>query len=225
MRLVPIVLLVANLLVAVLFLIEGRGASSTSEPPQREIHPESIRIVAMDREPRVAPGAKITDEPREPPLACATWGGFAGSQIAAAENRLAPLELGARLSRSESAATTNYLVIVPPIARRSDLNARVDELKRAGITDQFVINDGDLRNGISLGFFRSEEAANRHLAYLQARGVGDAIVKPRPSGNLIVTLQIRDLTAAERTKLEAIASGPSSAELKFQPCPSPGVPG
>lgn len=222
MRLVPIVLLVANLLVAASFLLEWRSASSTGDPPRPEIRPESIRIVGMDVAARVEPGAKTVDEVREPPLACATWGGFPESQVAAAENRLAPLELGARLSRSETATTTNYLVIVPPIARRPDLNARVEELKRAGITDQFVISDGDLRNGISLGFFKSEEAAHRHLAYLQAKGVSDAVVQPRPSGNLTVTLQIRDLTAAERAKLEAIASGP---ELKFRPCPSPGAPG
>jgi len=226
MRLVPIVLLGVNILVAVFFfLIEGRGTSRTSEPLRREIRPEAIRIVATDRESPVAPAPRIIDEPREPTFVCASWGGFPESQVAAAENRLAPLELGARLSRSETSATTNYLVIIPPIAHRPDLNARVEALRRSGITDQFVINDGDLRNGISLGFFKSEEAATRHLAELQTRGVSDAIVKPRPSGNLIITLQIRDLTAAERTKLEAVAIGPSGVELKFQPCTRHGTPG
>jgi hypothetical protein len=224
MRLVPIVLLLANVLLAASFLFEGRGASS--EAPRREIHPESIRIVHRE-EPTAVPAATTTVEQREPApaLTCATWGGFTESQAATAEGRLAPLELGARLSRSETAATTNYLVIIPPIAHRPTLNARVDELKRAGIVDQFVISDGDLRNGISLGFFKSEEAANRHLAYLQAKGVADAVVKPRPAGNLIVTWQIRNLTGAERATLESIASGSSSAELKFQPCPEPGTSG
>lgn len=225
MRLVPVVLLVANLLVAASFLLEGRSASSTAEPPRTEIRPESIRIVGMDDAARVEAGAKPVDETREPPLACATWGGFSESQVAAAETRLAPLELGVRLSRSETATNTHYLVIVPPIARRPELNARVEELKRAGVTDQFVISDGDLRNGISLGFFKSEEAAHRHLAYLQAKGVSDAVVKPRPAGNLTVTLQIRDLTAVERAKLEAIAVGHASAELKFRPCPGAAAPG
>ena len=222
MRLVPIVLLLANLLVAASLLMEGRSASTNSEPPRRQIHPENIRIVGTDRDALAAPGTKATEAVREPPLACAAWGSFAESQVAAAETRLASLELGARLSRSETAAASSYLVIIPPISRRADLNLRIDELKRAGVTDQFVINDGDLRNGISLGFFKSEEAANRHLAYLKAKGVSDAIVNPKPSGNRTVTLQIRDLTVAERARLEAIASEPPSAELKFQACPPPG---
>jgi hypothetical protein len=224
MRLVPIVLLVANLLVAASFFIGRDGASSSPDRAQAEIHPESIRIIGVDREPSAVADAKIVEATPAQPHVCATWGAFSESQAAAAETRLAPLELGARLSRTTTSATTNYLVIIPPIAARADLNARVEELRRLGVSDQFVINDGELRNGISLGFFKSEDAANRHLAALRAKGVGDALVKPRPSGNLVVTLQLMDLTAAERAKLEAIASGPSGAELKVQPCP-PGAPG
>lgn len=220
MRLVPIALLVANLLVAASLLMEDRSDSAQSEPPRRQIHPETIRIVGADRDALAAPTAKTTEEVREP-LECATWGSFTESQAAEAETRLAPLELGTRLSRSDTPGASSYLVIIPPIARRADLNLRVDELKRIGVTDQFVINDGESRNGISLGFFRSEEAANRHLGYLKAKGISDAIVKPKLSGNRTVTLQIRDLTLAERARLEAIASGTPSAELKFQACPTP----
>ena len=219
MRLVPIVLLVANLLVAASLLMEGGSDSTHSEPARRQIHPEAIRIVGTDRDARAA-SATITEEVREP-LACAAWGSFPESQIAAAETRLAPLDLGARMSRADTPGASSYLVIIPPIVRRADLNARVEELKRGGVTDQFVINDGELRSGISLGFFKSEEAANRHLAYLKAKGVGDAVVQPKPSGNRTVTLQIRDLTAAERVQLEAIASGSPGVELKFHVCPTP----
>jgi hypothetical protein len=197
MRLIPIILLVANLLVAASFLMDDPNAGRENEPSRRQIHPESIRIVGTDREVVAAPSAKSTEEVREPPLACATWGSFPESQVAAAESRLAPLELAARLSRTETAAASSYLVIIPPISRRADLNLRVDELKRAGVTDQFVISDGELRNGISLGFFKNEESANRHLADLKAKGVSDAVVSPKPSGNRTVTLHIRDLT--ERT--------------------------
>jgi hypothetical protein len=220
MKLVPIVLLVANLLVAASFFIGREGASSTRDRAQAEIHPESIRIVGVEREPGTVSNAATVEEAPVQSLVCATWGMFSESQAAAAEARLAPLELGARLSRTATSATTNYLVIIPPIPARADLNTRVDELKRLGVNDQFVINDGELRNGISLGFFKSEEAANRHLAALRAKGVGDALVKPKPSGNLVVTLQAKDLTGAERAKLEAIASELSGAELKVQPCPN-----
>ncbi len=222
MKLIPIVLLLANLLVAASFLMGGEDVSRTGDRPQQQIHPEAIRIIGIDREPRSAPEARVAEQAQEPRVVCANWGSFPESQVAVVEARLASLQFGARLSRTTTAATTNYLVIIPPIPARADLNARSEELKRLGVTDQFVINDGDLRNGISLGYFRSEEAANRQLAYLKAKGIEDAIVKPKPSGNLTVTLHMKDVTAAERSALEGIAGGVSGAELSFPPCPVPG---
>jgi hypothetical protein len=219
MRLVPIFLLIANLLVAASFLTDNPKAAGENESSRRQIHPERIRVVGTEREVVAAPSPKSTEEAREPPLECATWGSFPESRIAAAESRLAPLELGTRLSRTETSVASSYLVIIPPIAQRADLSRRVDELRRAGVTDQFVIIDGDLRNGISLGFFKSEEAANRHLAELKAKGVSDAVVSPRGSGNRMVTLHLKDLTVAERAELEAIAGEAPTAELKFQVCP------
>ncbi|MBL8539184.1 MAG: SPOR domain-containing protein [Betaproteobacteria bacterium] len=225
MRLVPIVLLLANLLVGASFLMGNDGPARSGDASPREIHPESIRIVGIDREPRPAPEQKTAAPAQDAPLACATWGSFPESQVAAAEARLAPLQLGARLSHSSTATTINYLVIIPPIASRTDLNLRVEDLKRLGVTDQFVINDGELRNGISLGYFKTEEAANRQLANLKAKGVADAIVKPKPSGNLLVTLHVKDVTAAERNTLEGIAGGVSGADLRFQPCAATGLVG
>lgn len=225
MRLIQIVLLLANLLVAASFLMGGNEVAHTGDRPQQPIHPEVIRIVDIARESRVAPAAKVTEQAAELPVACANWGSFPESQAVVVETRLAPLEFGARLSRTTTAATTNYLVIIPPITARADLNARSEELKRLGVADQFVINEGELRYGISLGYFRSEEAANRHLASLKAKGIEGAIVKPKPSGNVSVTLHIKDVTAAERNALEEIAGGLSGAQLRFQPCPVPGATG
>jgi hypothetical protein len=220
MRLVPILLLLLNLFVAGYFLLEDRGTSNDPDPAARQIHPESIRIVRADQHAAAATKAKSADDAEETPLACATWGTFTESQVAVAETRLGAFELGTRLSRTEAAAVTSYLVIIPPIERRSDLTLRLEGLRRAGVNDLFVINDGESRNGISLGFFKTEEAANRHLAALKSKGVSDAIVKPRASGSRLVVLSIKDVSPAERTKLEGITGGFPASELKFQPCPT-----
>ncbi|MFO1206131.1 MAG: hypothetical protein U1E63_10455 [Burkholderiales bacterium] len=52
--------------------------------------------------------------------------------------------------------------------------------------------------------------------------MADAIVKPKPSGDLLVTLHVKDVTAAERSTLEGIAGGVSGADLRFQPCAATG---
>ena len=150
----PILLLVANLLVSASVpdgrpeRLDQRRTAAAADPPRKH------RIVGTDRDASAALGTRTTEEVRDPPLTCAAWGSFP-SQVVAAETRLAPLELGARLSRSESAGAGSYLVIIPPIERRVDLDLRLEELNRASITDRFVINDSELRNGISLDFSRA----------------------------------------------------------------------
>ncbi|MFO1206132.1 MAG: hypothetical protein U1E63_10460 [Burkholderiales bacterium] len=82
----------------------------------------------------------------------------------AAAERGSHAQLGARLSRSTTATTIDYLVIIPPIASRADLNLRVEDLKRLGVTDQFVINDGELRGGISAWLFPGPRRRPDHPA-------------------------------------------------------------
>ena len=223
MRLVVILLLLLNVVTAGYFILADRSAPNDVDLSAREIHPERIRIVRTDP---IAPGSRaaISTDIVESPLSCAAWGSFTESQVTAAEARLAPLELGPRLTRHDTAAVTSYLVIVPPIADRADLSLRLEELTRAGIRDRFVISEGEWRNGISLGFFKAEEAANRHLAMLRAKGVSDAVVKPRASGSRQSTLLLKDLSAAERASLKEIASGFPAVELKIHACPVPGSP-
>lgn len=220
MRLVAVVLLVANVLVAGYFFVLNRNAPRESDRLRDQLHADRIRVLATGSEALALARPKgAEDATRAAMLSCAVWGGLPEAQAAALEGRLANLDLGTRLSRSELTNASSYLVLIPPIPRRPELSRRVDELLRAGITDQFVINDGEFRYGISLGFFKSEEAANRHLTFLKGKGVTDAVVQPRASTNRTVTLTVKDLSPAERTALEAIARETPGMELRIQPCP------
>jgi len=221
MKTVAVLLLVANIAVTAYFFISDRSASPESDPAHQPINADRIRIVATGSEalalmrPKSAEGSAKAAAPE-----CAVLEKLPEAQVTAAEARLASLDLGARLSRNEvNTGASSYLVMIPPLARRADLNRRVDELIRSGVADHFVINDGELRYGISLGFFKTEEAANRHLNDLKAKGVTDAVVRPRGSGNRTVTFVVKDLPEGERTKLEAIARELPGVELRVEPCP------
>jgi len=225
-RLVAAALLAANILVAGYFFLADRNARREPDRLRDQVNADRIRVVAAGRDALALERPKATeDAARLATLSCATWGGLQDTQATAIEGRLASLDLGARLSRSEVNTASSYLVLIPPIPRRPELNRRVDELIRAGITDQFVINDGELRYGISLGFFKSEDAANRHLAFLKGKGVSDAVVQPRGSGNRTVTLAIKDLSPAERAGIEAIARDMPGTDLRIQPCPGADIRG
>jgi len=89
----------------------------------------------------------------------------------------------------------------PPLASRQAANQRVTELRRSGITDLFVIpDDTKLRNAISLGVFRSEDAARSHFAALRARGVRDAVLVERER-NPRVYLKIQNMPPQLRQRI------------------------
>jgi hypothetical protein len=221
MRAVAILLLLANMAVAAYFLVADRTAPRETDPSRQQINADAIRVLATGSDALALSRARSTEDSRKPSvLSCATLSSLQETQVASAETRLASLGLGERLSRTDAGGgASSYLVLIPPIPRRADLNRRIDELIATGISDHFVIADGELRYGISLGFFKTEDAANRHLAYLKGKGVTDAIIRPRNPGSRTATLVMKDLTGAERTEVEAIARDLPGTDLRIQACP------
>lgn len=72
-----------------------------------------------------------------------------------------------------------YWVHMPPLSNRREALDTLKELQRRGI-DSYVITQGDLVDGISLGLFRSEASANTLTA--KVRGLGFASVGIREMG-------------------------------------------
>lgn len=220
MRPVLIALLAANILVAVSFLVADQFAASEPDPARNQLNADKIRVLASGRDAV----ALLREQPKEEakpaaPLSCATWGTFPQGRIAEMEARLASLDLGARLVRNEGIEPGgSYLVLIPPIANRPDLNRRVAELSRSGV-EYFVFLDGELKGGISLGLLKTEEAANRLLNQVNAKGVNDAVIHAR--GAKLTTFAMKDLADAERANLEALAREFSGAALKVQACAPP----
>ncbi len=50
------------------------------------------------------------------------------------------------------------------------------ELKERGVTDTLLIRRGQMKNSISLGFFRSQDSVNRRLAELNEKGYKPVVV-------------------------------------------------
>lgn len=147
--------------------IGSQGERMTAQ----QLDPEKIHLVSRDE----AAGLARTRLP-----GCVEWGPIAPADVARAEealNGILPGTKGEQLSRSES---SGWWVYVPPLASRQAANQRVAELRRSGVTDLFVIpDDAKLRNAISLGVFRSEEAAKGHLEAVRQRGARDAVLVER----------------------------------------------
>ena len=86
----------------------------------------------------------------------------------------------------------NYWVFIPPLANKAAVDARVAELKAQGVRDILPVELGPQRLAISLGVFRTEEAAQARLEALRAQGVKTAKVGPRAQSVQQTVLVVRD---------------------------------
>ena len=239
MRALFLILLLANVVFfAWARLIAGGGSGADPAPLARQIEPEKLRIVSPEElarlstpKPAVAaaaapapgaptpPAAAVAPTPAQAPLKCLEWGSFAAADAARAQEALEPLALGERVTQRKANETASWWVFIPPQTRaanpRQAAQRKAGELKSLGVTDYFVVQeDGPNRWAVSLGVFRSEEAAQARLASLHAQGVRSARIGPRESRTPKVWLQVKGVDPALEGRLQELARQIDGSELR-----------
>ncbi len=200
MRTVFLVLLLANLAFFAWSRYLSPGDPATDpQPLLRQVEPERISIIAAgDDATRAQELAGMTG--------CLEWGGFSLGEAARARIALAPLALGARLSEVTSDETASWWVYLPPQGSREGALKKVSELRELGEEDYYVVPDeGRNRWSVSLGIYRSEEAAQTRLAALRGKGVRSAVVGPRELPVEQRWFQVRRVDTELRTRLAEMA--------------------
>jgi len=225
MRAVFLLLVAANLaLFAWARYYAGADSATDPEPLRRQLRPESIRIltgpelaglpVLKPRPPAEVPPTGPA-EPAAARSACTEWGGFALAEAPRAEQALAPLALGARLTQKRSEETAGWWVFIPPQANRAGALKKTAELKALGIEDFFIMQDeGKMRWAVSLGVFSSEDAARSRLEALRAKGVRSAQTGERETQVAKIWFQVRNADAALQAKLKELAQGSPGTEVR-----------
>lgn len=227
MRALCLLLVLANL-VLFTYAQVTRGGGVEKQIPLLQISPEKIKLLG-------AAGRTTVDKPRAPaktaraapektaiaaPTVCLEWGIFAGPNVARADNALAQLELPQASVMRTVTDAGGYWVYIPPLKAKADVDRKIGELKALGVTEFFVVHDATLwRNAISLGIFRSEEAAKNFLARLRVRGVRSAIVERREDFLKQIAFFVREPDQATVAKLTELQREFSGSELKAAPCP------
>jgi hypothetical protein len=225
MRLVFLLLVAANLALLAWFQhFSPADSVADPEPARRQVNPEKIRVL-RDREPP-SPAAAAAAAPAAPQSAaapaaapaCSEWGGFAVAEAPKAEQALAPLALGARLSQRRSEETAGWWVFIPPQGNRAAAMKKAAELKALGVDDYFVIQeDGNWRWAVSLGIFSSEDSARSRLEALRAKGVRSAQTGERDTAVAKVWFQVRGADAALLARLRETAQGFPGTEIRACP--------
>ena len=199
-------------------------------PLARQIEPEKLKIVAPSALPPPAPpkpaaAAPVSPSPPAPAappvtvsLKCIEWGSFTLADAARAEKALEPLALGTRLAQRRTEETAGWWVFIPSQQTRQGALRKAAELKGMGIGEYFIMQeDGPLRWSLSLGVFRTEEAAQSRLAALRQQGVRTAQVGQRETVVPKVWLQVSGADAALERQLADIALQMEGSELRSCP--------
>ncbi|GMV01439.1 MAG: SPOR domain-containing protein [Burkholderiaceae bacterium] len=111
---------------------------------------------------------------------------------------------GARVVSTRIEQASSYLVYAPPAPTRADTQQQMAALRAAGQSDIFVIQDGPLRQAISVGLFRSEETARALVVQLQERGETGLQIASRGPVTSRVRLQARWPDAAAAAAAAAV---------------------
>ncbi len=186
----------------------GARAGSDAQIISQQLDPGKIRLLRPEQV------AVLTRKPEPPNAAaaaatvCLEWGGIAGADAARTQQALDPLALGAKLSQRKQDDVAGFWVYIAPLASRQAAAQKAAELKRLGVDDYFIVpDDPKWRNAVSLGVFKTADAAKARLAALRAKGVKSAAVAAREAQTGKIYFQVHDANPAVAAKLNELKQG------------------
>jgi hypothetical protein len=173
---------------------------------------EQVAALSAERAERAA-RAERAKAPKLTP--CLELGAFNPGDLPRVEQVLGPLALGPKLSQRRVDEVANFWVYIPPQVNRQAATRKVTELKKLGVEEFFMVqDDAKLRFAISLGVFKSEEAAKAQLEQLRAKGVRSARVGARETRVPKVYFTVRDVSEALAAKLNDLRQAFPGSDLK-----------
>jgi hypothetical protein len=215
-RAVFLLLVLANLALYAWWRYGAPAGAADPAPRARQIEPHKLKVIAPADLPPVSAVKK--PPPAPPAAACMEWGSFAVADAPRAERALEPLALGTRLAQRRTVEVASWWVYMPPQGSRQAALRKAAELKDLGIEEYFIVqDDGEYRWALSLGVFRTEEAAQTRLAALRTQGVRTARVGPRETVVPKVWLQVKSVDAPLQARLKEIARQVEGSELRDCP--------
>lgn len=187
--------------VAPLSLIqEGRG----------DIRLLSESDLQVRRETAIAPS---------PEAVCLFLGGFEREADAAViEQRLISLDIRSRVQSVDAAAGVEYWVYLSPLASRQASLRQLKELQARKI-DSYIITQGDLANGISLGIFPRSDSAESVMQRLRDAGYEPSLRElSRAHRSYWVRIAPESRRLADDALLQRLAFDFNQLQHQLMPC-------
>ena len=161
--------------------------AAEGSPPAAEVAETATPQVpapAIAAAPAPTPARAQTTVVAEPAAVCVSLGAFADqAALEAARQRAGTVLASSRVRELASGAGVSYRVMLPPAESREAAQATVKRIVAAGISDYFIIGQGELAHAVALGQFRNRDGAQRRLEQLQGAGFPARIVPSEPSAS------------------------------------------
>lgn len=181
---------------------------------------KAILISAGAANAIVAPAVNLAElaaatEKKTQLIACVEIGNFVQPDAQLFERQLVSLALGERLQRRAVKEVASHMVYIPPQIDKEAAEKKAGQLRHFGVTNFFIIQENsNYKWGISLGVFKTEEAAQNHLDSLIKQGVQSARIGARSVTTNKLAFQLRDLDPATKASLDKIKSDFPNQEIR-----------
>ena len=202
-------------------ILTGEGKNMPNRPA---LNAEKIKLLEAPTVARVAvasPSAvsAATQVQAASAAVCLEWGEFSGADLARASAALAALNLGNKLAQRQVEYNSGYWVYIPPAKTRAAVDKKIVEIKALGVGDYFIVQEPEKwHNAISLGVFKTGEAAHKFLDSLKAKGVKTAVVGERHNNLKFTVFILRNPDVAVVAKVAALQQQFAGSELQSSAC-------
>lgn len=212
MRTLVLLLLLANLTLFGYIKLDSVGAGEGVRLGQ-QVQPDKVKLLTPQQVAALGPAkvAALAD-------VCVEWGPLSDSDRTRALTAIEPLDLSKLMTQKKVEIVANYWLFLPAAATKPAADKRVDELKAQGIKEASVVDTGPQRLAISLGAFRTEDAAQARLAALLTQGVKNAKLGQRVQAVQQTALVIRDPPAPAVVRLKELQGGFPGTDVKIGTC-------
>ncbi len=233
MRLLFLLLLLANLTFFAVNEFE-LGWGEKAQQGERPLHPELIQLrdtaqaglgrsanSRSDSKPSSDPSLKMSTSvnPKQNKLYCLEWGDFSGEDLRKTTIELAKLKLGDKLGQREIEQDTGFWVYMPPLKTKARVRQKIRELKSLGVNEYYVVSGkGKWKNAISLGIFKTKDAAEKLYKKVKAQGVRSARMGERASKLISTQFILSEVRSKIKDKLVGLQKEFKGSVLNDVPC-------
>ncbi|WP_447907097.1 SPOR domain-containing protein [Stenotrophomonas geniculata] len=174
-----------------------KTAVAATPAPAAPARPEIAKPQVAEATPVAAAAKPVTppapvpapEKPATRPLAaepprCVALGPFADRAAATSAQGKAGSVISQVHLREQPAASgsARFRVMLPAAANREEAQATVKRIVAAGLSDYYIISQGEDINAVALGQYRNREGAERRMAAVQAAGFQPRLVASGDAG-------------------------------------------